>query len=54
MVRNFPTMYTEDAWKAAQNAGSLMMNIHPDAITDDNKEQILAAKEAIAVLADNR
>ena len=42
MVRNFPTMYTEDAWKAAQNAGSLMMNIHPDAITDDNKEQILA------------
>ena len=54
MVRNFPTMYTEDAWKAAQNAGSLMMNIHPDAITDDNKEQILAAKEAIAVLADNQ
>lgn len=47
MVRNFPTLYEKDAWDAAQNAGSLMMNIHPDALSDVNKEQILAAKAAI-------
>ena len=47
MVRNFPTLYEKDAWDAAQNTGSLMMNIHPDALTDANKEQILAAKAAI-------
>lgn len=54
LVRNFPTLYTAEAWDAAQNAGSLMMNIHPDAMTDANKEQILAAKAAIAALADNQ
>ena len=47
MVRNFPTLYEKEAWDAAQSAGSLMMNIHPDAMTDLNKEQILTAKKAI-------
>lgn len=54
MVRNFPTLYEKDAWDAAQNTGSLMMNIHPDALTDANKEQILAAKAAIADLKNHQ
>ncbi|MBQ6578384.1 MAG: hypothetical protein IJL91_11720 [Bacteroidales bacterium] len=47
MVRNFPTLYEKEAWDAAQSAGSLMLNIHPEALSDLNKEQILAAKKAI-------
>ena len=43
MVRNFPTLYEKEAWDAAQSAGSLMLNIHPEALSDLNKEQILAA-----------
>jgi acetyl esterase/lipase len=54
MVRNFPTLYEKDAWEAAQNAGSLMMNIHPDALSDVNKEQILAARAAVADLKNHQ
>ena len=31
-----------------------MLGIHPDALTDANKEQIIAARDAIAALADNQ
>lgn len=54
MVRNFPTLYERDAWEAAQNAGNLMLNIHPDALTDVNKEQILAARAAVADLKNHQ
>lgn len=54
LVRNFPTLYLADAWDTAQTAGSMMMNIHPDALTDENKAQILAARDAIAALANNQ
>ena len=54
MIRNFPTLYPKDIWDAAQNNGGLTLNMNPEALTDANKDQIRAAKEAIAVLADNQ
>ena len=54
MVRNYPTLYTQEAWDAAQNAGTVLLGIHPDALTDGNKEQILAARDAIANLVNNQ
>ena len=43
MVRNYPTLYTQDAWDAAQSAGTVMMGLHPESLTDANKQQILKA-----------
>ena len=54
MVRNYPTLYTQDAWDAAQSAGTVMMGLHPESLTDANKQQILAARDAIADLADHQ
>lgn len=49
MVRNYPTLYTQDAWDAAQSAGTVMMGLHPESLTDANKQQILKARDAVAV-----
>ena len=38
MVRNYPTLYTQDAWDAAQSAGTVMMGLHPESLTDANKQ----------------
>ena len=54
MVRNYPTLYTQEAWDAAQSAGTVLLGIHPEAMTDANKEQIIAARDAIAALADQQ
>lgn len=54
MVRNYPTLYTQDAWDAAQSAGTVMMGLHPESLTDANKQQILEARDAIAALADHQ
>ncbi len=54
MVRNYPTLYTQDAWDAAQSAGTVMMGLHPESLTDANKQQILKARDAIAALADHQ
>lgn len=54
LVRNYPTLYTAAAWDAAQTAGNLVMGINPEALNDVNKEQILAARDAIAALANNQ
>lgn len=54
LVRNYPTLYTAAAWDAAQTAGNLVMGIHPEAMSDVNKEQILAARDAIAALANSQ
>lgn len=27
---NYPTLYTQDAWDAAQSAGTVMMGLHPN------------------------
>ena len=54
MVRNYPTLYTQEAWDAAQSAGTVLLGFHPEALTDANKEQILAARDAIAALADHQ
>ena len=48
MVRNYPTLYTQDAWDAAQSAGTVMMGLHPESLTDANKQQILKARDAVA------
>lgn len=53
MVRNYPTLYTQDAWDAAQSAGTVMMGLHPESLTDANKQQILEARDAIAALAED-
>ena len=54
MVRNYPTLYTQDALDAAQSAVTVMMGLHPESLTDANKQQILKARDAIAALADHQ
>lgn len=54
MVRNYPTLYTAEAWDAAQNAGSLMLNIDPENIDETAKQRILDAKAAFESLAENQ
>lgn len=46
MVRNFPTLYVNDAWVSCQNAGIVLKSMDPNALTDTDKEKIVAAKEA--------
>lgn len=54
MVRNYPTLYSQKAWEAAQNTGGLTLNMDPSALTDAQKKQIQAAKDAIADLANHQ
>ena len=54
MVRNYPTLYAKEAWDAAQSAGTVLLAFDPEALTDNQKAMILAARDAIAALAGNQ
>lgn len=54
MVRNYPTLYKQEAWDAAQSNGNLLLTMNPDELTDTDKAKILAAKESFDALAANQ
>ncbi|MBS6317788.1 MAG: hypothetical protein KH625_07875 [Firmicutes bacterium] len=39
MVRNYPTLFEEEAWDLAQTSGNLLLTMDPANLTDEEKEQ---------------
>ena len=51
MVRNYPTLFEEEAWDLAQTSGNLLLTMDPANLTDEEKATIAAARDAVAALA---
>lgn len=51
MVRNYPTLFEEEAWDLAQTSGNLLLTMDPANLTDEEKATISAARDAVAALA---
>ena len=51
MVRNYPTLFEEEAWDLAQTSGNLLLTMDPANLTDEEKATISAARDAVADLA---